>query len=145
MQITAFMSGDKPTILPLFAAAGAAVIAVVFSAAALALDEEEANSRADQIISVTSDIVKSTLTDGWSTCGVLHHGCQQEDQCPRKYIWWDRNRAKLCISKIILAPTLCLVLMNSKESSTDPTEITIEFATTYVRYDLFSIMAMAPL
>jgi len=94
------MSGDKVDILLLIAAAGAAVIAGLFSAAALALDEDEANSRSDQIVSVATQIVTSALIDG----GVHLHGILEQDQCPRRYICWDRNRAKFCIAKDYLGP-----------------------------------------
>lgn len=94
---SAFMFGDQLTFLPVFAADGTAVIARVFSAAALVLDKEEANSRADRIVSVASDVVTSALVDGCSTRGVCYHGCPEEDQRHRKYISWDRNRTKFCI------------------------------------------------
>jgi len=86
------MSSNKPNFLPFFASASVAGVAGVYSTAALALDEEEANGRTDQILLVASDVVTSAFIDGCSTPGVFLHGFPEEDQCPRKYTCWDRKR-----------------------------------------------------
>ena len=69
------MSGDN------FAATGAALVASVFSAAALALDEEESINQEEGIQLKES-------------CGG-HHSADMNEKCPRKYICWDRQRAEL--------------------------------------------------
>jgi hypothetical protein len=131
------MSGDKVDILLLIAAAGAAVIAGLFSAAALALDEDEANSRSDQIVSVATQIVTSALIDGRSTHGVHLHGIPEQDQCPRSYICWDRNRAKFCITKDYLGPNPSFGPDEFKRIFSLSRQNYVNFITTYVMSNLF--------
>jgi hypothetical protein len=102
------MSGDNPnklsTFLPIFAVAGATFVASVFSAAAVALDEEEALNREEGIISVAADAIASSLVNVCSKRAGGCHSTAMNDKHPRKYICWDRQRAKFYILQDYLGP-----------------------------------------
>jgi hypothetical protein len=86
---------DKSTFLPLVTAAGCAVVACAFSAAALAIDEEESNNWANNIISLTSEVVASSLIEGHKR--TISNVERNEGHTRRRYVSWDRLRAKFCI------------------------------------------------
>ena len=74
-------------------AAGAALVGSIFSAAAIALDEDQAFKREEGAIFAAASVIACNLLDGHSTKKRV--GDKSDDlQRPRKYVCWDRQRAK---------------------------------------------------
>jgi hypothetical protein len=91
---------DKTTFLPLVAAAaGTVLIAGVFSAAAVALDEEDRERTTSQNIGIATDVISSNLMDGHSKRHGSNCSGDQTENKTSRFICWDRQRAKLCVMK----------------------------------------------
>lgn len=95
---------NKPnSFVPVLLAAGAALVASIFSAAAIALDEDQAFKREEGAIFAAASVIACNLLDGRSTKKRV--GDKSDDlQRPRKYVCWDRQRAKFCINMDYLGP-----------------------------------------
>ncbi len=85
------ISGDQS--FPVVLAAGALVFAGILSAAALAIDEEEYNS--NQNLEAAAEVITSTVVALRNK-----HPRSEARGHPRsrRYICWDRDRAKRCLS-----------------------------------------------
>ena len=85
---------------PLLVAAVALVFTGLFSAAALALEEEEDNSNTNGCIEAIAHCLVSSQSKRRGNRDL--DGMQQP--LKRRYIFWDRQRARLCINNDYLGP-----------------------------------------
>jgi hypothetical protein len=88
------MSGDHAnqpsSFVPVILAAGAALVGSILSAAAIALDEDQAFKQEEGAIFEAASAIAYILLDGRSTKKRV--GGKSDDlQRPRKYICWDRQ------------------------------------------------------
>ena len=75
-----------------------------FSAAALALEEDEVAININEAVQVASNAIASSLVSG--RCKRRGNNVSDAQQpIKRRYIYWDRQRAKKCINDDYLGPS----------------------------------------
>jgi hypothetical protein len=93
-------STSNSGVFPVIAAAGTALIASIFSAVAVALDEEDAEEASNGILGIAADVISSSIMDGRGK----RSGTNQNEHKRRRVICWDCQRAKFCIDQDYLGP-----------------------------------------
>jgi len=93
--------GDTPDeALPFIAVAGIALVAGVFSAAAAALDEDEAVTNADECISLAAEVIAANLLEGRKKRSKnAELAVDEVAAVKRRFTFYDRERALQCIQQ----------------------------------------------
>ncbi len=97
-------AGESPADnLPFIAVAGVAVVTALFSAAAAALEEDEADNGSDKAIVAAAEVIGQALVDG-RTKRRKKGEADEAGNGKRRYIFYDYERARASIQQDFLGP-----------------------------------------
>jgi len=98
-SVFSFFRETSAEALPFIAVAGVAVVTALFSAAAAALEEDEATSCTHRAIAVASDVIGRTLVEGRSKRQKIAEVTTDEADVVKRRFFYDYERARACIQQ----------------------------------------------